>query len=1440
MKTKRKTTIARRLGLFTGLGLALGLLSLNWAQSWRQAGNPVVDALLLKLESVLELRAEERTYLQIDKPFYLPGETIWFNAFLLEASTMRPSTTSGIVHVELLAPNGSVAQSRLLLVEQGSAPGQFEPAADAPGGIYTLKAYTRWQKNEGEEHGFSRQIQVQQSILPNLKMRLDFEREAYGPGEEVVAELRLEDNQNRPLANHSFSFEASADGQRFFADESACDAEGIMFLRFQLPEDPAPSEGLLNVRVLYQGRWESISRSIPILTQGIRLEFFPEGGDMVEGMNNRLAFRAFDSHGEPADIAGKVYDQDGIEQASFSSFHQGMGAFALKPIPGKRYHAVLTHPMGIDLRQELPEALPQGYTLAATRTPDGLTRMRVGSTQAEVLTLVGQVRGQVFYQRAIGLRAGETLELDIDWEKAPMGVAQFTLFDSRGVERAERLVMANPHQQLRVDISTDKEQYLPGEQVRMSVRVSDHRGVPMPATLALSVVDDQLLSFADDHSSHMVSWMMLEADLREEVYEPDFYFDPEEEKAPEALDLLLMTSGWRRFRWEELASVDLSPDFAPEKAIVTGQIVGYEFSDEPAAGALLRVGDREFKTDANGRFALEGIDLRDPTSLTVRHPDHGERTFELTSYENTAPFVLNDLEVMEEEIGAVWFDAPVRGNGAFRNAVPAMAGVPAVQAPPPMLAQDRDEAAAGEMPMPEVLQAEAIVMDDLIRVEDRRREDANVVRPVASERLYQRAREFPKPAPRRPESPRSDFRTTVFWQQDLRVGANGKAELSFLNNDKVSSFRITAEGFGAGMVGRGEQRFFTQLPFALRALAPAELVVGDELWIPITLTNNTPASLEGKLELELSPALRLISPLPERQQLAAGENRVLYAKCEVKQATDSAFAEIGFEADGLSDAYRQEMRTIPRGFPAQFAFSGKEMSRKLRLRLSGLLDGSLAVRLVAFPSIITDLLAGVESILREPSGCFEQTSVSSYPNLLVMRYLQETEADDPVVLARAERLMESGYGRLTQYETPEKGYEWFGGAPGHEALTAYGLMQFSDMSGVVDYVDPAMIERTQNWLLARRDGQGGFERNPRALDTYGGASPEITNAYIVYALCESGSEQLDAELAASHAQALASADPYLWALVANAQFSRGNRREGQALLAKLLDAQQPDGSINGTSHSVTRSTGHSLKVETTALAVMAMLKSPNAPLEPLAKGVDFLIAARGGSGDFGSTQGTILALKALTEFARFSKRTEESGVLQVFVGGRLVEERAFAAGHNQPIAIDGLERHLADPEAEIELRFKGCENPLPYTLSAEWTTNQPNSQEDCAVRVSTRLDRSQITVGQTVRLTTTLRNTRSEGLPTTMAIVGLPAGLAAQPWQLKELQEKQVVDYYETRGNNLFFYLRDMAPGQSLDIVLDLKAEVPGSFEAPASSAYLYYTNELKQWDKPQRVTILP
>src|SRR5437762_5173351 len=154
---------------------------------------------------------------------------------------------------------------------------------------------------------------------------------------------------------------------------------------------------------------------------------------------------------------------------------------------------------------------------------------------------------------------------------------------------------------------------------------------------------------------------------------------------------------------------------------------------------------------------------------------------------------------------------------------------------------------------------------------------------------------------------------------------------------------------------------------------------------------------------------------------------------------------------------------------------------------------------------------------------------------MAQTYFVTHQGVDAKLAAKGQELLAKGYQKLTAFECKDQGYEWFGGAtPGHEALTAYGLMEFHDMQAAgLAAVDDKMIERTRTWLIKREDGKGGFQRNAKSLDSFGGAPALTTDAYIVWALMQTGQTGLEREIAAVRESAKGSSDSYVLALAAN-------------------------------------------------------------------------------------------------------------------------------------------------------------------------------------------------------------------------------------------------------------------------------------------------------------------
>jgi uncharacterized protein YfaS (alpha-2-macroglobulin family) len=222
--------------------------------------NTFIKALKQKFEVFNKKIPQDRVYLQTDKTFYSPGETLWFSAFVRDAATMKASTQSDIIQVQLISPKGNVENTYKLICKNGMAAGDFRFAEGCSGGIYKIKAFTNWQKNEPDSLFFEKEITVQDFVVPRLKMKLDFDRKAYGAGDEVIAKLNLESNDNKVLANYPFDYVVQVEGNEIARAKAVTGNEGIMHLKFKLPKNLNSNDGLLNVMLNYDGINESISR----------------------------------------------------------------------------------------------------------------------------------------------------------------------------------------------------------------------------------------------------------------------------------------------------------------------------------------------------------------------------------------------------------------------------------------------------------------------------------------------------------------------------------------------------------------------------------------------------------------------------------------------------------------------------------------------------------------------------------------------------------------------------------------------------------------------------------------------------------------------------------------------------------------------------------------------------------------------------------------------------------------------------------------------------------------------------------------------------------------------------------------------------------------------------------------------------------------------------
>ena len=712
---------------------------------------------------------------------------------------------------------------------------------------------------------------------------------------------------------------------------------------------------------------------------------------------------------------------------------------------------------------------------------------------------------------------------------------------------------------------------------------------------------------------------------------------------------------------------------------------------------------------------------------------------------------------------------------------------------------------------------------------------ADAPEPAAQEAQPRIAREFAAPNVEPGEDGlRDDFRETVYWNPAVRTGDDGRAEVTFRLSEAVTSFRATGEGLGDdGAPARGEDLIVSRLPVSIALQMPLEVSRGDLIELPIQISNETRGALSVKVEGTFGGALTLEEPVASHLKIAAGKAATTTAHLRVGDGLDGT-VDVAVTAQGRTDRVRKQIRVVPRGFPQELSVAGKltgsvEHVVDLDHANPGTIDAS--VKLYATP--LSTMVAGLDGMIRSPGGCFEQASSTNYPNVMILQYMGEYGDADPQLRERTQDELHRGYGILTGYETSENGYEWFGREPAHEALSAYGLMEFSDMAAIGYDVDKNLIPQVVGWLKSRRDGDGGYQRSAAALDSFGRATPEVTDAYITYALVESGERDIPREIARSREAAAATSDPYVLALTSGTLVRvTPQAKDTQAAVARLAGMQSDDGAFRGASQSITMSGGSALDIETTALATLTLLSAGPQYNSAAQRAVDWMQSQRSAWGNFYSTQATVLSLKALTAFARASRSVPVRGRLIVHVDDKAVASYSIDGDLTEALTLEGLGEHLKPGRNVVRLELDG-DGSVPYAATFTWNTDQPADSPQAKVGIATRLDRARVPWGESATAQVTLRNLTSEGLPMVLGRVGLPGGLTFQTWQLDELKAKGAIDFYETREREVILYLTQMKPSQVVQVELKLIARVPGSYQAPASSAYLYYTDEHKRWAEP-------
>ncbi len=311
------------------------------------------------------------------------------------------------------------------------------------------------------------------------------------------------------------------------------------------------------------------------------VQLLPEGGNLVLGLPGNVAFKAADASGRGISVRGWLLNSQNDTLARFSSHKFGIGTFAFTPSGEAGYRVVLTDQKGRSVSQPLPAIQARGYTMRLEEAPANQLKITVNTTAeiASAVYLFAHTRNDIKVAEMRPIQR-ETTFL-VDKKTLGDGISHLTIFDADRKPLCERLYFKRPSQPLVITLKPDRNQYASRTNVVLNASVQASNGITNQANLSVAVYRVDSLESVD--SENILSYLWMTSDLRGRIESPDYYGQSETAEVSRATDNLMLTHGWRRFRWDEILSnkPPLLRPFLPEPNghLVLGTVTN------PASGA---------------------------------------------------------------------------------------------------------------------------------------------------------------------------------------------------------------------------------------------------------------------------------------------------------------------------------------------------------------------------------------------------------------------------------------------------------------------------------------------------------------------------------------------------------------------------------------------------------------------------------------------------------------------------------------------------------------------------------------------------------------------------------------------------------------------------------------------------------------------------------------
>ncbi len=712
---------------------------------------------------------------------------------------------------------------------------------------------------------------------------------------------------------------------------------------------------------------------------------------------------------------------------------------------------------------------------------------------------------------------------------------------------------------------------------------------------------------------------------------------------------------------------------------------------------------------------------------------------------------------------------------------------------------------------------------------------------------------------------RQFFPETMYWNPDAVTDASGHWQADLDLAHTITTWRLTALASAQdGRLGsttaplRVFQDFFVDIDL------PVALTQGDEVAMPVAVYNYLQTGQRVELTLEQQDWFEGLGQPSQTVDVAPGDVSVVYFPIKVT-ATEGRFRPVVTAiGEKMSDAttLRHDVQVIPNGKRFDQTISDRltENAEQTVTIPREAIPGTAKILVKVYPGVLSQVVEGLDALLRMPFGCFEQTSSTTYPNVLVLDYLKSTGQAAPEAQMKAEQYINLGYQRLATFEVVGGGFSLFGENPPDRMLTAYGLMEFSDMARVHP-VDQAMIDRAAQWLLSQQMGDGSWENDQGLVhesswQSLGNERLPVT-AYIVWALTEAGyTDESGTQKGLDYVREFQAEadDPYALALVANALAAADPQSSAtQAALDRLADMAVVEGNGAYWKSNIATfmgATGQTGSIETTALAAYAFLRAEqHADLANQA--LTYLIQQKDGYGTWSTTQATVLTLKALLLSVRKGGEGADATVM-VSLNGEETEPIRISEDNFDVVQMVSFTDKPVSGDNKVRIEVKGKGN-LMYQISASyylpWNKVPMVEMGQPLMEIAVSYNRTELAVNDMIEVSVHVE--LKEGAARQAIVdLGVPPGFEVQSEDLAGLVARdsdRPADYpgvkfsrFDLTGRQIIVYLEGLKAGQPLDFSYRIRARYPIKAQTPPSSAYDYYNPGVSAVSAPAAIQVTP